>query len=78
MADPANYLGEVMVHKPSRRIGPIVRAARSLPGQGIELILKTHDGVSVKGEPSEFELAGKEEYHSFVDGWLSGLPVAMY
>jgi len=78
MAEPTNYLGEVMVHKPSKRVGPIVIAPRASAGQSGEITLKTHDGVYLHGCPSEFELANQEEYFSFVDGWLSNIPVGMY
>ena len=80
MTAPANsnYLGEVMVHKRSGNVGPIVGAHSLSNAASPELTLKTHDGTLIKGTPSDFELANKEEYFSFVDGWLSKLSVSMY
>ena len=78
MPEPASYLGEVMVHKTSKRIGPIVRVAKPVGCLAIELTLNTHDGSSITGEPSDFELATKEEYHRFVESWLALVPVGMY
>ena len=77
---PISYLGEVMVHKPSDRVGPIVNvnAVGPVSGQSPEITLKTHDGQLIKGQPSDFELASKEQYFSFVDGWLSKLSVSLY
>ncbi len=78
MAEPTSYLGEVMVHKPSKKVGPIVIAPQPSAGRSGEITLKTHDGLYLHGRPSEFELANQEEYFSFVDGWLSNIPVRMY
>ena len=78
MADPTNYLGEVMVHKASRKIGPIMRVAPSLPGLATELTLNTHDGQLIRGAAGDFELANPEQYLSFVEGWLADCPMAMY
>ena len=74
--EPTDYLGEVMVHKPSRKPGPIVRATK-LSGSAIQLTLRTYDGLAIKGPASEFNLANGLEYASFVEGFLSGVPVSM-
>ncbi len=78
MAELTNYLGEVMIHKLSRKVGPIVLPPQLSAGHSGELTLKTHDGVYLHGSPSEFEIADQEQYFSFVDGWLSNIPVGMY
>ena len=77
-AEPTKYLGEVMVHKPSRKAGPIVRAGKLKRKPVVELTLKTYDGLSVKGPVSEFVPASLSDYLSFVEGFLSNVPVAMY
>src|SRR5437867_12706959 len=65
-----NYLGEVMVHKPSEKVGPIVNVANPVKSPSPEITLKTDDGQLIKGKPCDFQLASKEQYLSFVDGWL--------
>jgi len=76
MAEPTDYLGEVMVHKPSRKPGPIVHAALA-KGSALQLTLRTYDGLSIKGPASDFDLASGSECASFVEGFLSGVPVSM-
>ena len=76
MAKPTDYLGEVMVHKPTRRPGPIVHAAKA-KGPAIQLTLRTYDGLAIKGPASDFDLASGPECASFVEGFLSGVPLAM-
>jgi len=77
-AEPKSFLGEMMVHKFSRKAGPIVRASTSARGPVAELTLKTFDGVRIKGPPADFQPATQAEYLSFVEGFLSDVPVAMY
>jgi hypothetical protein len=77
-AEPKSYLGEMMVHKLSRKAGPIVRACPSPRGPVAELTLKTYDGGRIKGSPADFQPASKTEYLSFVEGFLSDVPVTMY
>jgi len=76
MTQPTDYLGEVMIHKPSRRPGPIVHAAKAREST-IQLTLRTYDGLSIKAPASEFAPATSEEYACFVEGFLSGVPVSM-
>lgn len=78
MTEPTTYLGELMVHKASRRSGPIVRAATPTKGKGTQLTLKTFDGCAIQGPPSEFAFASQAEYFSYVDGFLSDVSVASY
>ena len=77
-AIPKTYLGEMMVHKFSRKAGPVVRASGPAKGPAMELTLKTYDGVQIKGPFSEFERATSAEYLSFVEGFLSDIPVGIY
>ncbi len=67
-----------MVHKPSKKVGTIVRMPKHGDEFLVELTLKTHDGFYFNGQASDFELATSEQYFSFVDGWLSNVAIAIY
>ncbi len=68
----------MMVHKGSRRTGPIIRAAKVSQAPEVELTLKTYDGIAIQGLPADFEPATSNEYCSFVEGFLSNVPVSQY